>query len=102
MLYKMLKVLPVDIDFIFLATFKWAIHNNAKGDCKVTQEGIRVEQPPAPMIYKVNIFIRSRAPKERKKKTKSANTTFNVAVTKPVVAEIRMCSYISFLAIFLQ
>ena len=71
----------------------------------MTQEGIRVEQPPAPMIYKVNIFIRSRAlktPERKKKKAKSTNTTFNVAVTKPVVAEIRMCSYISFLAIFLQ
>ena len=37
-----------------------------------------------------------------KKKKKTANTTFILNVIKPVVALIRMCSYISFLAIFLQ
>ena len=35
-----------------------------------------------------------------KKKGKATNTTFNLNVTKPVVAEVRMCSYVS-LAIFL-
>ena len=37
-----------------------------------------------------------------KEKEKATNTTFNVTVTKPVVAEERMCLCISFLAIFLQ
>ena len=36
----------------------------------------------------------------KEKKEKATNTTFNVTVTKPVVAEVRMCSYIFFLAIF--
>ena len=40
--------------------------------------------------------------KKKKKKKKAANTTFILNVIKPVVALIRMCSYISFLAIFLQ